>query len=128
MNSVTRIFLLIASGFVVGCQPSVSEQDLGFLATQKKPLTYDVVAKLLGSAEPGPGACYAYRIRGAQKTVEFWFGPPPPPSETTASSIPVEIAVVAVRAEGAKPGIIWPEDLKAKDFDETIATIWPQRR
>ena len=128
MNHIAYIPLFVALGFIAGCQPSVSEQDLGFLATQKKPLTYQTVAKHLGDTEPGPGACYAYRIRGAQKTVEFWFSPPPLPSQTTASSIPVEIVVVAVRADGARPSIIWPEDLKGKDCDEVMASIWPLRR
>ena len=106
----------------------MSEQDLDFLATQKKPLTYQTVVKKLGDTELGPGACYIYPVRGGKKTVEFWFSPPSLPSQTTASNIPVEIAVVAERAEGAKPAIIWPEDLKGKDFDDVIAAIWPQKR
>ena len=123
---IVRMLLVIALGFSTGCQPSVSQQDLSFLATQQKPLTAQTVAKHLGETELGPGAFYAYRLKGKKKTVEFWFGPPP--TQTTASSIPVEIAVVVVRAEGNKPSIIWPADLKDKDFDEVIATVWPQKR
>ncbi len=126
MNILARTFLLAAVAFTAGCRPKVSEKDLGFLATQKMPLTYQAVAKQLGETELGPGPCYSYPIIGTKKTVEFWFGPPPLTSQTNAAVIPVEIAVVAVRADGAKPGIIWPEDLKGKDFDNVIASVWPQ--
>lgn len=128
MNTVARLFLLAAVGFLTGCQPEVSDQDLGFLATQKKPLTYQTVAKRLGDTEPGQGPFYAYPIRGTKKRVEFWFSLPPPPSQTTASSIPVEIAVVAMKEDGAKPTILWPEDLKGRDFDQVMASIYPRRQ
>jgi hypothetical protein len=39
----------------------------------------------------------------------------------------VEIAVVVVKAEGAKPKVIWPEELRGKDFDEAIKSFWPQK-
>lgn len=127
MNNITRILILAALGFFTGCDPKVSEQDLSFLATQKKPLTANTVFSKLGHVEIGPGA-YIYHFRGANKVVEFWIGPPSLPSQTSAKSIPVEIALVTVSAEGAKREIIWPEDLKGKDYDEAIGALWPQKR
>jgi hypothetical protein len=120
------MFLLLL-GFTTGCQPKVSEQSLSFLTTQKKPLTYQTVANQLGHVEPGPGARYVYGIQGGKKAVEFWMNPPPLPVESTATSIPVEIAMVVVRADGEKSSVIWPEELNGKDLDEAIAHIWPQQ-
>ena len=125
---IHRIACLFALGFLVGCQPSISEQDLDFLATQTKPRTAQLVAKQLGNAEPGPGPCYAYRLRGSQKVVEFWFAPPSPTARVPKEGIPVEIALTLVRQEGAKPEIIWPENLKGQDFDKVIPAIWPQKQ
>jgi hypothetical protein len=102
----------------------VSEQDLAFLSSQKQPLTYKRVATQLGDVRPGPGPCYAYPIRGSSNTVEFWFKPPD--TQKLALSVPVEIAVVAVKVQVSNRRIIWPEDLKGKDFDQVIAKIWPQ--
>jgi hypothetical protein len=127
MNSIIRILLLAAVGLFTGCDPKVSDQDLSFLATQKKPLTAKAVFNQLGKVEVGPGA-YVYHFRGTNKVVEFWMSPPPLPSQPSAKSLPVEVALVTVRAEGAKREIIWPEDLKGKDFDEAMGAFWPQRQ
>ena len=124
MKQIACIVLLFA---LVGCQPSVSEQDLGFLATQKKPLTYRALAKRIGDSRPGPGPYYGYSIRGSKKTVEFWFGPPPAASQASPGGIPVEIAVAVERTEDGKPRIIWPDELQAKNFDEVIAASWPRK-
>ncbi len=126
MNHITRILLLLVLVFAAGCGPGISERDLGFLATQKQPLTYEAVAKHLGQGKMGPGGCFAYHVRGAGKTVEFWTGQvlvsrPPTPS------IPAEIAVVVVREEGARPDIIWPEELKGKDVEKTLANLHLQK-
>ena len=127
MNTIARIFLLAVLGLFTGCDPKVSEQDLSFLATQMKPLTANAVFSQLGQVEIGPGA-YTYHFRGTNKVVEFWIGPPPLPSQTSAKSLPVEIALVTVSSDGAKREIIWPEDLKGKDYDEAIGPLWPQKR
>lgn len=128
MKRVASILLwTTALGFLLGCEARISEQDLSFLAGQKKPLTYQAVAKRLGDTKPGNGPFYAYQIRGGNKTVEFWMSPPPPPDQISTSSIPVEIVAVVVRLEGSKPSIIWPGDMKGKDFDEAMAAIWSQK-
>ena len=127
MNTITRMLLLAVLGLLTGCDPKVSEQDLSFLATQKRPLTANVVFSHLGKVEIGPGA-YAYRFRGTNKVVEFWISPPPLASQTSAQSLPVEIALVTVSLEGAKRAIIWPEDLKGKDYNEAIGALWPQKQ
>ena len=114
-------------GLFTGCDPKVSEQDLGFLATQKKPLPANLVFNQLGQVEIGPGA-YTYHFRGTNRVVEFWISPPPLPSQTSAKSFPVEIALVTVMTEGAKREIIWPEDMKGKDFVEAIGAFWPQKQ
>ena len=127
MNTITRMLLLAVLGLLTGCDPKVSEQDLSFLATQKRPLTANVVFSHLGKVEIGPGA-YAYRFRATNKVVEFWISPPPLASQTSAQSLPVEIALVTVTTPGAKRAVIWPEDLKGKDFDEAIGAFWPQKQ
>jgi|SRR5690242_6072451 len=127
MNAVARILLLGVLGLFTGCDPKVSEQDLSFLSTQKKPLTANAVFSQLGHVEIGPGA-YTYHFRATNKVVEFWIGPPSLPSQTSTKSIPVEIALVTVSVEGAKREIIWPEDLKGKDYDKTMGALWPQKR
>jgi len=127
MNTLTRMLLLTVLGLLTGCDLKVSEQDLSFLATQKKPLTANAVSSHLGQVEIGQGA-YVYHFRGTNKVVEFWISPPPPPSQTSAQSLPVEIALVTVTTPGAKRAVIWPEDLKGKDFDEAIGAFWPQKQ
>ena len=127
MKAIIRIVLLAGLGLFTGCDPKVSDQDLSFLATQKKPLTANAVFSQLGQVEIGPGA-YTYHFRGTNKVVEFWISPPPLPSQTSAKSFSVEIALVTVSAEGSKREIIWPEDLKGKDYDEVIGTLWPKKQ
>jgi hypothetical protein len=98
---------------------------LEFLETQKQPLTAKEVAKHLGHTEIGPGF-YEYRIYGGDKRAEFWIGPPRPPAQASAFDFSVEIAVVVVRSGGSDVRIIWPEELKGRDFDEAIGSIWPR--
>jgi hypothetical protein len=84
------IFKIVAGTaliFLAGCESRIAEKDLSFLDTQKKPLTYQAVAKRLGHSEPGSGPYYTYQVRGAKKTVEFWFGPPPIASQASTGPI-----------------------------------------
>jgi hypothetical protein len=118
---------LAVLGLFTGCDPKVSEKDLSFLATQKKPLTANAVFSQLGQVEIGPGA-YTYHFRGTNKVVEFWIIPPSFSSQPATTRLPVEIGLVTVSAESAKREIIWPEDLKGKDYDEAIGALWPQKR
>ena len=122
------VLLTVIVAFLAGCQPAIYEQDLSFLAAQKKPLTYRDVVNRLGDTEPGKGPFYSYRIKGGKKRAEFWMSAPPAPGKASPSSIPAEIALVVVRSEGEKPVIVWPEDLKGKDFNEAIKSIWSQRQ
>lgn len=127
MSTIARIFLLAVLELSTGCDPKVSEKDLSFLATQKKPLTANSVFSQLGQVEIGPGA-YTYYFRGTNKVVEFWINPPSFSGQPSATSLPVEIGLVTVGAEGGKRDIIWPEDLKGKDYDEAIGSLWSQKR
>jgi hypothetical protein len=112
--------------FVELYRPSISESELGFLKTQKRPLTAEALAKRFGHSEIGPGF-YEYPIRGGNKRAEFWIGPPRPPPQGSASGFPVEIVVVVVRSGRSDARIIWPEEMKEKQFDEVISSFWPQK-
>jgi len=134
--SIRRVFLVLlgAIGLLIGIvlfveyyRPTISEQDLSFLKTQQRPLTAETVMKQLGHTEIGPGF-YEYRIRGGEQTAEFWIGPPRPPVRTLASGFPVEIALVVLRSENAQRRIIWPENLKGRDFDAVLGSVWPQKQ
>jgi hypothetical protein len=117
---------ILAAAVLTGCDPTVSQQDLAFLATQKKPLTANDVGKRLGQVEIGPGPYYSYRMAGEKKTVQFWIGPPPAAAAAPASGIPIEIAVVSVKPENGKDSVIWPAELKGKELEDALAPFWPQ--
>ena len=87
MNTIARILLLAVLGLVMGCNPKVSEKDLSFLATQKKPLTDplpdlteigmaagDCLARAIArgvyeaTALPFPGALPAWRDKFGKST------------------------------------------------------------
>src|SRR5262249_52884605 len=116
----------VAVTLLMGCDATVSQQDLAFLTTQKRPLTANDVGKRLGQVEIGPGGCYSYRMPGEKKMIQFWIGPPPAAAVAPPSGIPVEIALVSVKPDNGKASVIWPEELKGKELEEALALFWPQ--
>ena len=117
---------ILAAGLLAGCDPTVSQQDLAFLATQKKPLTANDVGKRLGQVEIGPGPYYSYRMTGEKKTVRFWIAPPPAIATVPPGGIPIEIAVVSVKPDNGSASVIWPVELKGKELGDALAPFWPQ--
>src|SRR6266700_430996 len=126
--SIMRVILLAPILVLLsGCKPQVSQQQLGFLTTQTKPLIAKAMQDRLGWTKLSNGPFYSYRIRGERSTVEFWIAPPTSVTQVPSSVAPVEIALVVIKTDSGNPSVIWPEELKGKDFDKSIAALWQQK-
>lgn len=108
------IFVLSLLVSVASCSgyTAVSDEQLGFLTVQKKPLLLPDVTKRLGRTEVGSGPYYVYRIAGSKQTVEFWLAQPPKPESVPLEGVPMEVAMVVRRSILAAcltiPAGLWP--------------------